>query len=103
MMDGKILPYVTKIWVCLLVGTLIWLLKTLIVKVFASSFHISTFFDRIQEALFTRYVIETLSGPPLIEIQLVQEDEEMVMVEVQKLQSAGATIPADHLTANVFP
>ncbi|XP_073275779.1 mechanosensitive ion channel protein 8-like [Primulina huaijiensis] len=100
--DGKILPYVTKIWVCLLVGTLIWLLKTLIVKVLASSFHVSTFFDRIQEALFTQYVIETLSGPPLIEIQLVQEDEERVMVEVQKLQSAGATIPAD-LKANVFP
>ncbi|XP_075509469.1 mechanosensitive ion channel protein 8-like [Primulina tabacum] len=100
--DGKILPYVTKIWVCLLVGTLILLLKTLIVKVLASSFHVSTFFDRIQEALFTQYVIETLSGPPLIEIQLVQEDEERAMVEVQKLQSAGATIPAD-LKANVFP
>ncbi|KZV33177.1 mechanosensitive ion channel protein 8-like [Dorcoceras hygrometricum] len=100
--NGKILPYVTKIWVCLLVGTLIWLLKTLIVKVLASSFHVSTFFDRIQEALFTQYVIETLSGPPLIEIQQEQEEEDRVMVEVQKLQSAGAAIPAD-LKANVFP
>ncbi|KAK6115127.1 hypothetical protein DH2020_007396 [Rehmannia glutinosa] len=100
--DGKILPYVTKIWVCLLVGTLIWLLKTLLVKVLASSFHVSTFFDRIQECLFNQYVIETLSGPPLIEIQQEQEEEEKVMIEVQKLQSAGATIPPD-LKANIFP
>ncbi|KAI3464759.1 hypothetical protein Pfo_021422 [Paulownia fortunei] len=100
--DGKILPYVTKIWVCLLVGTLIWLLKTLLVKVLASSFHVSTFFDRIQESLFNQYAIETLSGPPLVEIQQEQEEEERVMIEVQKLQSAGATIPAD-LKANMFP
>ncbi|KAG8378009.1 hypothetical protein BUALT_Bualt08G0093500 [Buddleja alternifolia] len=100
--DGKILPYVTKIWVCLLVGTLIWLLKTLLVKVLASSFHVSTFFDRIQESLFNQYVIETLAGPPLVEIQQEQEEEERVFVEVQKLQSAGATVPAD-LKANMFP
>ncbi|XP_057796959.1 mechanosensitive ion channel protein 8-like [Salvia miltiorrhiza] len=100
--NGHILPYVTKIWVCLLVGTLIWLLKTLLVKVLASSFHVSTFFDRIQESLFNQYVIETLSGPPLIEIELEQEEEDRVMVEVQKLQSAGATIPPE-LKANMFP
>lgn len=29
----------------------------------------STYFDRIQESLFNQYVIETLSGPPVIEIQ----------------------------------
>ncbi|KAK6115184.1 hypothetical protein DH2020_007453 [Rehmannia glutinosa] len=100
--NGKILPYVTKIWVCLLVGTLIWLLKTLIVKVLASSFHVSTFFDRIQESLFNQYVIETLSGPPLVEIQQDHEEEEKVMIEVQKFQKAGVTIPAD-LKANMFP
>ncbi|KAL3639006.1 hypothetical protein CASFOL_016913 [Castilleja foliolosa] len=100
--NSQILPYVSKIWVCLLVGTLCWLLKTLIVKVLASSFHVSTFFDRIQEALFNQYVIETLSGPPLVEFQQEQEEEEKVMIEVQKLQSAGATIPPD-LKANIFP
>ncbi|CAI9758020.1 unnamed protein product [Fraxinus pennsylvanica] len=100
--DGNVLPYVTKIWVCLLVGTLIWLFKTLLVKILASSFHVSTFFDRIQESLFNQYVIETLSGPPLIEIQHEQEEEEKVIAEVQKLQSAGVNIPAD-LKANVFP
>ncbi|KAL3639007.1 hypothetical protein CASFOL_016914 [Castilleja foliolosa] len=97
--NRKILPYVSKIWVCLLVGTVCWLLKTLLVKVLASSFHVSTYFDRIQEALFNQYVIETLSGPPLVEIQ---QEEEKVLIEVQKLQSAGATIPAD-LKASIFP
>lgn len=100
--NSNILPYVTKIWICLLVGTLIWLLKTLFVKVLASSFHVSTFFDRIQESLFNQYVIETLSGLPLVEIEIEQEEEEKVMAEVQKLQNAGATMPAD-LKANMFP
>ncbi|CAK9187923.1 unnamed protein product [Ilex paraguariensis] len=100
--NANILRYVTKIWICLLVGTLIWLLKTLLVKVLASSFHVSTFFDRIQESLFNQYVIETLSGPPLIEIQQEQEEEESVMAEVQKFQNAGVSVPAD-LRANVFP
>ncbi|KAK1441024.1 hypothetical protein QVD17_06860 [Tagetes erecta] len=99
---GKdVLPYVTKVWVCLLVGTVVWLLKTLLVKVLASSFHVSTFFDRIQESLFNQYVIEALSGPPLIEIQNEREEEDRVIEEVQKLQKAGATLPAD-LKANIF-
>lgn len=100
--NGKVLSYVTKIWVCLLVGTLIWLAKTLFVKVLASSFHVNTFFDRIQESLFNQYVIETLSGQPLIEIQHEQEEEERVMVEVQKFQNAGATVPPE-LKATIFP
>ncbi|XP_023741447.1 mechanosensitive ion channel protein 6 [Lactuca sativa] len=101
MAHGKVLPYVTKIWICLLVGTIVWLLKTLLVKVLASSFHVSTFFDRIQESLFNQYVIETLSGPPVIEIQQVQEEEDRMMAEVQKLQNAGAILPPD-LKANIF-
>ncbi|KAG9441754.1 hypothetical protein H6P81_017608 [Aristolochia fimbriata] len=92
---GKVLPYVSKILLCLVVGTLIWLVKTLLVKVLASSFHVSTYFDRIQEALFNQYVIQTLSGPPLVEIQNIKEEEERVMAEVQNLQNAGATMPAD--------
>ncbi|XP_060178661.1 mechanosensitive ion channel protein 6-like [Lycium barbarum] len=92
---GKVLPYVSRLWVCLLVGTFIWLLKTLLVKVLAMSFHVNAFFDRIQESLFNQYVIETLSGPPIVEIEHEQEEEEKVMAEVQKLQNAGATLPAD--------
>ncbi|KAI3834283.1 hypothetical protein MKX03_030090 [Papaver bracteatum] len=99
---NKVLPYVTKIIVCLLVGTLIWLVKTLFVKVLASSFHMSTYFDRIQDSLFNQYVIQALSGPPLVEIQRSQEEDDRVMAEVRKLQNAGATMPAD-LRAAAFP
>ncbi|KAI3945874.1 hypothetical protein MKW98_023148 [Papaver atlanticum] len=87
--------YVTKFLILLLVGTLLWLVKTLIVKVLASSFHVTTYFDRIQDSLFTQYVIETLSGPPVIEIQRNKEEEEQVKVEVENLQNAGCTMPAD--------
>lgn len=87
--NTKALRVVTKIIVCLLIGFLLWLVKTLLVKVLASSFHMSTYFDRIQETLFTQYVIETLSGPPLIEIQKNEEEEERISVEVKKFQNPG--------------
>jgi hypothetical protein len=96
------LEYVTKILVCFLVGNFIWLIKTLMVKVLASSFHVSTYFDRIQESLFNQFVIETLSGPPLIEIQKAEDDVERIAAEVRKLQDAGVTMPAE-LKASVFP
>ncbi|KAK1392953.1 Mechanosensitive ion channel protein [Heracleum sosnowskyi] len=86
---GKVLSYVIKVWVCLLVGTLIWFVKTLLVKVLASSFHVSTFFDRIQYALFDQYVIETLSGPPLDGIHLETVQEEQIKAEVHQLHGAG--------------
>ncbi|TYH21634.1 hypothetical protein ES288_A04G060800v1 [Gossypium darwinii] len=98
---SKFLGYVTKILVCLLVGVLLWLVKTLLVKVLASSFHVSTFFDRIQDSLFNQYVIETLSGPPLIEIRRAEEEEEKITNEVMNLQKAGATIPPGLKTSTV--
>ena len=93
------LKYFTKVLVCMLVGTLVWMVKTLVVKVLASSFHVSTYFDRIHESLFNQYVIETLSGPPLIEIQNAEDDEFSFVDEVRQLQKAGATMPPD-LNAN---
>lgn len=93
--NSEVLPYVTKILICLMVGTLIWLVKTLLLKVLAMNFHVSAFFDRIQDALFNQYVIETLSGPAYHEIQHIQEEEDRVMCEVQKLQNAGVHVPAD--------
>ncbi|XP_076901451.1 mechanosensitive ion channel protein 8-like [Bidens hawaiensis] len=63
-----LLEVINKFMVCMLVTTTLWLIKTLVVKVLASSFHVNKFFDRIQDALFNQYVIETLSGPPLMEI-----------------------------------
>ncbi|CAA7391470.1 unnamed protein product [Spirodela intermedia] len=94
---SKVLPYVSKILVCLLVATLLRLVKTFVVKVLASSFHMRTYFDRIQEALFHQYVIQTLSGPRSIDLRgLREEDEEQqVVAEMQKLQMAGVAIPAE--------
>lgn len=97
------LQYVTKVLVCLLVGTLVWLVKTLIVKVLASSFHVSTYFDRIQESLFNQYVIETLSGPPLVEMKKADEEEEKMVIEVENLQKAGASIPTSLKQAVLKP
>ncbi|KAK5772678.1 mechanosensitive ion channel protein 6 [Gossypium arboreum] len=88
-----VLRFVTKIMICLVVGVMLWLVKTLLVKVLASSFHVSTYFDRIQESLFNQYVIETLSGPPLVEIRRAEEEEERLANEVANLQKAGAKIP----------
>ncbi|KAH6777086.1 Mechanosensitive ion channel family protein [Perilla frutescens var. hirtella] len=93
--NNKFLWYVNKLLVCMIVGTLLWLVKTLMVKILASSFHVSTFFDRIQESLFNQYVIEALSGPPHIEIKKQLEEEERTMAEVWRLQNAGATLPPD--------
>ncbi|GLU04640.1 hypothetical protein SLE2022_217780 [Rubroshorea leprosula] len=82
---SQVLTYVTRMLVCFLAGNLIWLVKTLLVKVLASSFHVSTFFERIQEALFNQYVIETLSNPPVFELHRPQDEEE------QESQNAGNT------------
>ncbi|KAL9999576.1 putative mechanosensitive ion channel MscS, LSM domain superfamily [Helianthus debilis subsp. tardiflorus] len=97
----KVLPYVTRVWICLLVGTIIWLLKTLVIKVLASNFHVSKYFDRIQDSLFNQYVIETLSGPPVNEIRQEQEEEEWMMEEIDKLQNVDASLPMP-LKANMF-
>ncbi|KAI6690814.1 hypothetical protein NL676_027642 [Syzygium grande] len=77
---SRILPRVTKILVCVFIGTVIWLLKTLLIKVLASSFHVNAFFERIQESLFNQYLIETLSGPPLFE-KFYNEEEERAIAE----------------------
>ncbi|GKE55853.1 mechanosensitive ion channel protein 10-like protein [Tanacetum coccineum] len=64
---AKVLDYITWSIVSLLVGGILWLLKTFLLKILATSFHVSNFFDRIQESIFLQYVLFTLSGPPLME------------------------------------
>ncbi|GJS28531.1 mechanosensitive ion channel protein 10 [Tanacetum coccineum] len=64
---AKVLDYITWSIVSLLVGGILWLLKNLLLKILATSFHVSNFFDRIQESIFLQYVLFTLSGPPLME------------------------------------
>ncbi|XAR67115.1 hypothetical protein NMG60_11013551 [Bertholletia excelsa] len=63
----RILNHITRALASSLFGTGMWVLKTLFVKLLASSFQTKRFFDRIQESLFHQYVLQTLSGPPLIE------------------------------------
>ena len=61
------------------------ILNTLIVKVLASNFRVSKFFDRIQDSLFNQYVTETLSDLPMIGILKDQEEEDWMMEKVEKL------------------
>ncbi|KAJ4824777.1 hypothetical protein Tsubulata_024570 [Turnera subulata] len=65
---SKILNYVTRTLASFLIGAGIWLAKTFLVKLLASSFHVNRFFDRIQESIFHQYVLRTLSGPPVMEM-----------------------------------
>lgn len=63
----KILDYISWTLVTVQIGAFLWLLKTLLLKILASNFHVTRFFDRIQESVFHQYVLQTLSGPALIE------------------------------------
>ncbi|XP_047307895.1 mechanosensitive ion channel protein 10-like [Impatiens glandulifera] len=70
----RILNYITRALVSCLIGAGLWMVKTFLLKLLASSFHVSRFFDRIQESIFHQYVLQTLSGFPLVEY----EDLELV-------------------------
>ncbi|XP_050218254.1 mechanosensitive ion channel protein 10-like [Mercurialis annua] len=65
---SDVLNYITRTLASCLIGSAIWLIKTLLIKLLASSFHVNRFFDRIQESIFHQYVLKTLSGPPLMEM-----------------------------------
>ncbi|CAM0913299.1 unnamed protein product [Alopecurus aequalis] len=65
---ARILNYVSRFLASVLIASFIWLIKTFIMKSIASSFHRKAFFDRIQESLFHQYVLQALSGPPLMEL-----------------------------------
>ncbi|XP_057957810.1 mechanosensitive ion channel protein 10-like [Malania oleifera] len=64
----KILNFVSWTLVSLLIGAFLWLLKTLLLKILASNFHVNTFFDRVQDSIFHQYVLKILSGPPVVEL-----------------------------------
>lgn len=65
----RILNYITRALASTLIGASIWMVKTLLLKLLASSFHVNRFFDRIQESIFHQYVLQTVSGPPLMDMQ----------------------------------
>ncbi|CAD5184762.1 unnamed protein product [Musa acuminata subsp. malaccensis] len=93
--NSKAVDYVSKILICLLVATFFRLAETIVIKSLASSFHVSTYFDRIQEALFNQYVIETLSSPPWMRSQRTRDEDNHFFSEVERFQNAGVAIPAD--------
>ncbi|KAL4589447.1 hypothetical protein LXL04_002354 [Taraxacum kok-saghyz] len=62
----KVLNYITRGIASTLVSSGAWIIKTLFVKMLASKFHVKVFFDRIQESIFHQYVLQKLSGPPLM-------------------------------------
>ncbi|WOL05201.1 mechanosensitive ion channel protein 6-like [Canna indica] len=98
----KVLKYVSEVLLCLLITTLCRLVKTIIIKSLASSYHVSTYFDRIQEALFNQYIIETLSCPCLSSIKIEQPTEEVVGTSTLQSTSA-ATVPAADLNGSPPP
>ncbi|PHT40327.1 hypothetical protein CQW23_19181 [Capsicum baccatum] len=63
----KVTDFITWTIAALLIGAFLWLLKTLLLKILAVSFHVNTFFDRIQESIFHQYILLTLSGLPVME------------------------------------
>ncbi|CAH2061230.1 unnamed protein product [Thlaspi arvense] len=63
----KFLDFITWTIVSLLIGSILFMVKTLALKVLASKFTVRNFFERIQESVFHQYVLKSLSGPPLIE------------------------------------
>ncbi|OVA11626.1 Mechanosensitive ion channel MscS [Macleaya cordata] len=65
---NKILNYVTRALVSFLVGAVIWLIKTVLIMTLAASVNVRSFFDRIQESLYHQYVLQVLSGPPIMEL-----------------------------------
>ncbi|KAG8491441.1 hypothetical protein CXB51_014626 [Gossypium anomalum] len=65
---NRVLNYITRALASCLIGSAIWLAKTLFVKLLASSFQCTRFFDRIQESIFHQYVLRALSGPPVMEM-----------------------------------
>lgn len=66
--NHRILERLWRLLVAITIGVVIWLIKIILVKVLASSFHVATFFDRMKESVFHYYILEKLSGPPLDEI-----------------------------------
>lgn len=65
----RLLSRVSRALLAVLIAAVIWLLKVLLVKLLASSFHVATFFDRMKESVFHHYILEALSGPPLDEAE----------------------------------
>lgn len=72
--NHKFLNKLFQALVAVLVGAIIWLVKIVLVKMLASSFHVTTYFDRMKESVFHHYILDTLSGPPMEDAEQQQEE-----------------------------
>ncbi|KAI3970247.1 hypothetical protein MKX01_023894 [Papaver californicum] len=63
--NNEIFKRVFRALIGVLLGAIIWLIKIVLVKVLASSFHVATFFDRMKESVFHHYILDSLSGPEI--------------------------------------
>ncbi|KAK4479042.1 hypothetical protein RD792_014553 [Penstemon davidsonii] len=89
---SRILNYITRAIVSTLVGAFMWIVKTLLVKIVASKFHVRTFFDRIQESIFHQYILQALSGTPTVEENSVGSSR-----TIGNLDKKGEVINVDKL------
>ncbi|CAK9195583.1 unnamed protein product [Sphagnum troendelagicum] len=94
----KVLIYVTKVLQCLLIAAALAMVKTLLVKVLASCFHVDTYFERIRDSLYNQYLLETLSGPPLFKAASQSSiaaalQQQKLENEIAGLRNAGAVAP----------
>ncbi|XP_016438871.2 mechanosensitive ion channel protein 6 isoform X2 [Nicotiana tabacum] len=84
---SKVLRYLTKSLLCILVATLIWFMKVIIVKILASSFHNKKFFKRITQYLVKQYVIKSLSDSLNGENSMSQKGEMRNVTEAKNISS----------------
>lgn len=87
------LLYVSKVLECCLISAVLFVVKVFLVKVLASMFHVGTYFERIRDAIFNQYVLETLSGMPVLEIAQMRLVEQSFVDEIALLKKAGACAP----------
>lgn len=62
----RILNYITRAFAATLIGAVLWMIKTLLVKLIAASFHVKTFFSKIRETISQEYVLWALSVPQTV-------------------------------------
>ncbi|KAK1306500.1 Mechanosensitive ion channel protein 4 [Acorus calamus] len=97
--DGKnrrILKRFSRLLIAALIGSVIWLVKIILVKVLASEFHVSTFFDRMKESVFHHYILETLSSPPnqvMLEEDRLGEEQKLRQRRKLDLWKRARTLP----------
>ncbi|KAE9467459.1 hypothetical protein C3L33_00643, partial [Rhododendron williamsianum] len=90
---NKMLKKVFQALVAVLVGATIWLIKIILVKVLASSFHVATYFDRMKESVFHHYILDTLSGPPMDDDMVAQrQNHHLLTAKLMRMKKSDDLI-----------